>query len=64
MPIFINEYLHKELNELARELYQQHGYEVKEGFDFSASNHPQEKLMYKLAELSYDFWKDKFDESE
>ena len=63
MPVFINETLHKELNQLARILYAELGYEAKEEFDFSASQHPQELKMYVLAGLSYDFWIEKLDES-
>lgn len=62
MPTIINDKLHEELNELARELYAAMGYEVKEGFDFTLSRHPQEWLAYRLAEISYDFWLERLEE--
>lgn len=47
--------LHCTLNMLARRLYVLHGYQVDEGFDFSISSHPTERLMYDLALESYYF---------
>lgn len=42
------------LNNLAREFYLQMGYRVKEGFDFTASRHPQELMCYRMAEIAYE----------
>ncbi|MDM9583067.1 hypothetical protein [Nostoc sp. GT001] len=42
------------LNNLAREFYRQMGYAVREGFDFSASQHPQELMCYRMAEIAYE----------
>lgn len=51
--------LKMELNALARALYAQMGYIVSEGYDFSKAKHPQEKLCWAQAELSYEFWCDR-----
>ena len=48
--------LRKQLNELARKLYASLGYVTPEGFDFQNSSHPQERLMFKHACDSYEFW--------
>lgn len=42
------------LNELARSLYRQMGYVQREGFDFSASQHPQELMCYRMAEIAWE----------
>ena len=42
------------LNNLAREFYRQMGYLQREGFDFSASEHPQERMCYRMAEIAYE----------
>lgn len=50
---------HKALNALAREFYKIYGYVTPEGYDLSKSKHPQELLMYKMAEYAYQFrWED------
>lgn len=42
------------MNGLARKFYAQMGYVVKEGFDFSASRHPQELMCYRMAEIAWE----------
>lgn len=42
-------------NELARGFYKLMGYEVKEGFRFDLSCHPQERTCWNMAVLAYDF---------
>ncbi|MBD2437394.1 hypothetical protein [Nostoc sp. FACHB-110] len=42
------------LNRLAKEFYAQMGYVAREGFDFSASQHPQELMCYRMAEIAYE----------
>lgn len=42
------------LNELAGKFYEVFGYKAKDGFDFTQSQHPMEKTMYKMAELAYE----------
>lgn len=42
------------LNSLARDFYRQMGYVAKEGFDFSSSQHPQELMCYRLAEIAWE----------
>lgn len=46
--------LRKTLNELARKLYANIGYQAKEGFDFQNSNHPQERAMFAAACIAYE----------
>lgn len=43
------------LNELARKLYKLKGCIVSEGYDFSSANHPEERLMWLMAEMAYGF---------
>lgn len=45
----VSEDLHRSLNVLAGRFYKMHGYVGKDGFDFSLSEHPQEKMMYQMA---------------
>lgn len=40
---------HNALNILAGRFYAIHGYRHIEGFDYLASTHPMEKMMYQLA---------------
>lgn len=42
------------LNNLAREFYRQMGYVAREGFDFSASQHPTELMCYRMAEIAWE----------
>ncbi|MBD2488980.1 hypothetical protein [Aulosira sp. FACHB-615] len=42
------------LNRLAKEFYAQMGHVVKDGFDFSASRHPQESMRYRMAEIAWE----------
>lgn len=44
------------INQLARLFYKLHGYNVEEGYDFSKAVHPQEKLMWEMAELAFEYW--------
>lgn len=44
------------VNELAWGFYYLHGYEQPERYDFSQATHPQEKLMFALAEYAYEFF--------
>lgn len=53
--ITVDSELHQKLNLLARRFYSELGYEVHDEFDFSQSKHPQEKLMYNQALISYEF---------
>lgn len=52
----MNVVLRYEINNFARVLYLMHGYKVEPGYDFSKAKHPQEKLMWAMAKLSYDYW--------
>lgn len=45
----------KNVNELARKFYQSHGYIVKKGYRFDKAEHPQEKGMWNLATIAYEF---------
>lgn len=45
-----------EINALARMFYEMHGYKVEIGFDFSKSQHPQERGMWLMALESYKYW--------
>jgi hypothetical protein len=47
----------KEINELARIFYAAHGYRVADGYRFDEASHPQEKLMFNLAQIAYDFFR-------
>lgn len=59
----INE--HKAINDLAWQFYRMHGYVAPEAYDFSESIHPQEQLMWQMAECAYEFdWKDYEETSE
>lgn len=42
-------------NELAREFYLHHGCQVKKGFRFDLSTHPQEQQMWRMAVFAFDF---------
>jgi hypothetical protein len=42
------------LNKMARLVYQEMGYVVKEGFDFEASSHPTEQMCFNIACLIWD----------
>lgn len=44
------------INQLAGIFYQMHGCKVKIGYDFSKSEHPQEKSMWRMALYSYKHW--------
>lgn len=46
----------KEINSLANLFYRLHGYQQDFDYDFSTARHPQEKLMFKMAEVSKQFW--------
>jgi hypothetical protein len=41
------------LNKLARRFYKVMGYEVREGYDFSASKDTRALMCYRMAELAY-----------
>lgn len=41
--------------ELAREFYQAHGYQAPEGYKFYESPHPQERAMWDLAVIAFEF---------
>ena len=41
------------LNKLARKFYKVMGYEVREGYDFSASKDTRALMCYRMAELAY-----------
>lgn len=50
----------KLLNELAWEFYEAHGYVHPNGeHDFSTAKHPQERLMFALAEMAFMFLEDR-----
>ncbi|MFD3303906.1 hypothetical protein [Alteromonas macleodii] len=42
-----------DLNALASRFYSRLGYKAKEGFDFSASEHPQEQMVWTMAIEAY-----------
>lgn len=42
-------------NELARQFYAANGYEVPEGYEFQNARHPQERGMWNLAVIAYEF---------
>lgn len=42
-------------NELAREFYKGHGYDVPLGYRFDQAEHPQERGMWNLAVIAFDF---------
>lgn len=42
------------LNRLAAEFYYCMGYKVRDGFDFTKSKHPQERMCYRMAEIAYE----------
>lgn len=42
-------------NELARVFYKAHGYQVEEGYRFDQAFHPQERGMFNLAAIAFDF---------
>ena len=58
MPLFTTDEMKDDFNELARELYAMMGYVAEEGFDFTKSRHPTERLMYAMAEAAYDHFRD------
>ena len=62
MPIFVTPELREDLNKLARAFYLRHGCIAPEGYDFSASAHPQERLMSALADEAYDFFYEYFED--
>jgi hypothetical protein len=47
--------LKDKLNRLADVFYASHGYISRPYFDYSASTHPQERLMFILAQEAYEF---------
>ena len=50
---------HKAINALAREFYRMHGYQVEPEYDFSEADHPQERLMWAMALVAFEFgWED------
>lgn len=51
----ICEQIIKNANELARKFYRSYGNNVKKGYRFDIAKHPQEKGMWNLAVLAYDF---------
>lgn len=50
-------------NELARQFYKMHGYEVPEAYRFDQATHPQELGMWNLAAAAY-YWIDGTDVQE
>ncbi|MTJ14709.1 hypothetical protein FJR11_19430 [Anabaena sp. UHCC 0187] len=42
------------LNKLARKFYKVMGYEVREGYDFSASKDTRALMCYRMAEIAYE----------
>lgn len=44
----------KKCNQLARDFYSMHGYNVDEEYKFYEATHPQEKLMWLLAVHAFD----------
>lgn len=54
----IDEDMLDQLNRLAHRFYQVQGYNAREGFDFSSSKHPQERLMFRLAYEAFEFFSD------
>ena len=46
------------MNDLARIFYERAGKEIEEGFDFSASGHGEEQLMFALAHDSFKYFED------
>jgi len=53
-----DEQIVSDANELAREFYLAHGYQVPSSFCFYMSKHPQEQLMWRLACLAYERLRD------
>lgn len=41
-------------NDLAREFYKLHGYDVPAGYRFDQATHPQELSMWQMAMVAYD----------
>ncbi|MBH8566767.1 hypothetical protein I8748_32225 [Nostoc sp. CENA67] len=46
--------IRERLNRLAAKFYAQMGYVVREEFDFTTSQHPTEKAVYRMAEIAYE----------
>jgi hypothetical protein len=42
-------------NELARLFYYAHGYQIEEGYNFEDATHPQERLMFRLAMVAFNY---------
>jgi hypothetical protein len=42
-------------NKLARLFYKSHGYQAEEGYRFDKARHPQERGMWNLAMIAYEF---------
>lgn len=51
----------EKVNECARMIYSNMGYEVEEGYDFEQATHPQEILCYNIAIRTCNFWQDAFE---
>lgn len=45
-------------NRLARLLYAAHGYVQREGYAFDAASHPQERLMFRLATIALNWYRE------
>lgn len=45
-----------QVNSLARLFYAMQGYNVEKGHDFSQARHPAERLCWRMALDSYEFW--------
>jgi len=48
----------EKVNNCARVLYAEQDCIVEDGYDFSVATHPQEKLMFNMAIVSKEFWRD------
>jgi len=46
------------LNDYARQLYMERGFEVEDGYDFSKAIHPEEQQLWEHAKFSYNYWYD------
>lgn len=44
-----------ECNELARRFYESLGYEVEKGYRFDQARHPQERGMWNMAAMAYEY---------
>lgn len=47
--VYVYEDTHTALNVLAARFYKLQGYSNVEGFDYSTSSHPSERMMYQMA---------------